>query len=84
MREAEYNRGRELFLLIALLFLLVFNYPLMLAFNRTHPVFGVPLIILYLLGGWLLFIVIIFLSVRTLGRKEDEERLGEDEGRNGP
>jgi hypothetical protein len=83
MKEAKYNRGRELCLLISLLFLLVFNYPLVLAFNRTLPVFGIPLIILYLLGGWLLFIFVTFLVVRNPGRNEGEVP-EEEEGRNGP
>jgi TRAP-type C4-dicarboxylate transport system permease small subunit len=83
MKEAKHNRSRELCLLISLLFLLVFNYPLVLAFNRTLPVFGIPLIILYLLGGWLLFIFVIFLVVRNLGRNEGEVP-EEEEGRTGP
>ena len=83
MKEAKHNRSRELCLLISLLFLLVFNYPLVLAFNRTLPVFGIPLIILYLLGGWLLFIFVTFLVVRNLGRNEGEVP-EEEEGRNGP
>lgn len=83
MKEAKYKRSRDLCLLIFLLFLLAFNYPLVLAFNRTVPVFGIPLIILHLLGGWLLFIVIIFLAVRNLGGNEGKELPEEDEGLNG-
>ena len=84
MKAAKRNRSRELCLLISLLFLIAFNYPLVLAFNRTDTVFGIPLLILHLLGGWLLFIVAIFLVARNLGGHGGEGRPGGDEGRNSP
>jgi hypothetical protein len=84
MKAAKRNQSRERCFLVSLLFLIVFNYPLVLAFNRTTPVFGIPLVILHLLGGWLLFIVVIFLIVRNLGRDEGEESPKADEGRNRP
>lgn len=81
MNAEKSNHGRDLCLLVSLLLLVFFNYPLVLAFNRTTLVFGIPLLILYLLGGWLLFIVVIFLIVRNLGRNGHEEDPGSEQGR---
>jgi hypothetical protein len=83
MNSPGRRRSRELCLLVSLLFLLLFNYPLVLPFNRTTPVLGIPLGIFYLLGGWLLFIGIIFLISRNLGGRERGKRPGTEGRREG-
>lgn len=67
-----------------MLFLILFNYPLVLPFNRTTPVFGIPLLILHLLGGWLLFIVVAFFVARQLGRNGPDGRSGSEGGQDRP
>lgn len=36
---------------------LLFNYPLLMLFDRRVVVFGIPLVTLYLFAAWLLIIV---------------------------
>lgn len=56
---------------LAALFLLgcaLFNYPLLALFNRPAWVFGIPLLYVFLFGGWLALIVLMALAIE---RRED-------------
>jgi uncharacterized membrane protein (DUF485 family) len=72
--------SRETWLLYCLLFLVAFNFPFVLIFNRTLTVLGIPLLIAYLLVAWLLFILAIFLIVRQLDRLNETVTSDVDEG----
>ena len=61
----------------ALVYLVAFTYPVVALFNRQTPVLGVPLILCYLLGGWLLFILLLFIFCRRqrrIAREKSSER----------
>jgi len=79
MKASKHDHSKGVWLLCTLLYVVVFNYPFVQIFNRVKSIFGIPLVILCLLGGWLLFIAVIFLFVRKLNRhiedasSEDEE-----------
>ncbi len=59
------KRGKLLFLFGILVFAL-FNYPLLKIFNRDLCWIGIPILIYYFFGAWLLAIVILALSKRFL------------------
>ncbi len=53
--------------------LLLTNYPLIQIFNLPVSVFGMPLIVAYLLGIWLLGIVVLYLLAKTLAKYSDRD-----------
>lgn len=61
-------------ILIALLLLLLFNYPLLTAANKPIRVMGFPVLYLYLAFLWLLGIVLLWLQSfhHRQSRKPDE------------
>ncbi len=73
---------RDAWLLGCLAALVGFNYPFVGIFNRLTPLGGVPLSLLWLLGGWLLLILWIYLLVRHIKRttlEEEDDEPGGDE-----
>jgi hypothetical protein len=46
---------------------LLFSFPLMTAFDQPTTVFGVPLLIVWLFGAWLVLIAITAWMVRRTG-----------------
>ena len=53
--------------------LMVTNYPLVQIFNQPVSVLGISLMVAYLLGIWLLGIVVLFTLARILGRFSGKE-----------
>lgn len=51
--------------------LLLTNYPLIQIFNQPLSLSGIPLMVVYLLGIWLLSIGVLFILTRALGRSSD-------------
>jgi hypothetical protein len=49
------------------------NYPLVQVFNQPLSLLGMPLLVAYLLGIWLLGIVVLFILARILGRFPGKE-----------
>lgn len=52
---------------------LLTNYPLVQIFNLPVTVWGIPLMVAYLLGIWLLGIVVLFFLAKTLARYSDQD-----------
>lgn len=52
--------------------LLFTNYPLLQIFNQPASVGGIPLMVAYLLGIWLVGIVVLFGLTRALARSSDK------------
>jgi O-antigen/teichoic acid export membrane protein len=46
--------------------LLLTNYPLLQIFNQPQSLSGIPLMVVYLLGIWLLGIVVLFILSKAL------------------
>lgn len=65
---------REAWVICFVLGLVMLNFPFLHIFNKDVQVFGIPLIILYLLIGWPLSIVVVALFSLLLGSREEEER----------
>jgi hypothetical protein len=53
--------------------LLLTNYPLLQIFNQPASLGGIPLMIVYLLGIWLLGILVLFRLTRALARSSDKD-----------
>lgn len=54
------------------IFFLLLNYPLLSLVNDPRRVLGVPVLYGYLLGIWLLFIVILYLVVERTTKTDGE------------
>ena len=53
--------------------LLLTNYPLIQIFNQPLSLGGIPLMVVYLLGIWLLGIAILFILTRALEQTSDKD-----------
>jgi hypothetical protein len=53
--------------------LLLTNYPFLQIFNQPLSLGGIPLIIVYLLGLWLLGVAVLFVLTKTLARTLDKD-----------
>jgi hypothetical protein len=53
--------------------LLLTNYPLLQIFNQPLSLGGIPLMLVYLLGIWLLGIFVLFRLTRALAQSSDKD-----------
>lgn len=60
----------KLWALLGILIFLLLNYPLLQIFNRDYLLGGIPLLVLYLLGVWLLAIAGLYALGRRLISRE--------------
>lgn len=68
------NKKHQRLLGLFLLFLLLFNYPIISIVNRPVVVGGVPLLYLYLFGAWLIMIILLAWVVkRQINQKDGYE-----------
>jgi Sec-independent protein secretion pathway component TatC len=51
--------------------LMLTNYPLIQIFNQPLSLIGIPMMLLYLLGIWLLAIVVLYILTKALARSSD-------------
>ena len=49
------------------------NYPLLQIFNQPQSLGGIPLMVVYLLGIWLLGIVVLFILSKALAQSSDKD-----------
>lgn len=82
MKDPNPARLWEAWVLCFLLGVVMINFPFIQIFNKTTPVLGIPLLIFYLMLGWPVSILVIYLFSRNLGRAPEEET--KEEGRKGP
>ncbi len=76
-RFFKHLRLMESWVLFFLLGILMMNYPFIHIFNKNVQLFGVPLLFLYLMGGWAISICVIYLFIRALaenGNQREERR----------
>jgi len=60
------TKRSKLLVLLGFLVFSLFNYPLVKIFNRNLCWVGIPVLIYYFFGAWLLAIVILLVSKRLL------------------
>jgi hypothetical protein len=63
----KHRRKGERLIALALLGLLLFNYPLLSLFSTERTVFGVPVLYAYLFASWGLLIGLMALVLRKSG-----------------
>lgn len=64
---------KEAWILFFVLGIIMINYPFIHIFNKTTPVFGIPLLILYLFVGWPISILVTYCFCRCLRTESPEE-----------
>jgi len=64
---------REAWVIFFMLGLVMLNFPFLHIFNKDVQIFGIPLIILYLMIGWPLSIVVVYLFSLLLGSEAAED-----------
>jgi len=75
MKTPEPSQLKEAWILCFLLGVIMLNYPFIHIFNKDSTLLGIPILILYLMIGWPLSILVIFLFTRLL-RNEEADRRG--------
>ncbi|HEY5975224.1 MAG TPA: hypothetical protein VIU41_10815 [Geobacteraceae bacterium] len=73
-RLLKHLRLRESWVIFFILGIIMMNYPFIHIFNKTERVFGIPLLLLYLQGGWLVSITVIYLFTRAIPPDDKEDR----------
>ncbi len=71
MRPKNPLHLREAWVIFFVLGLVMLNFPFLHIFNKDVQVFGIPLIVLYLLIGWPLSIVVVAFFSYFLGAQDD-------------
>lgn len=66
MKSANPIRLKESWVLCFLLGLVMLNYPFIEIFNKPSTIFGIPTLVLYLMIGWPVSILVIFLFTRQI------------------
>lgn len=56
---------RESWIIFFILGIIMMNFPFLHIFNKAHLLFGLPLLFLYLVGGWFISICVIYLFMRA-------------------
>lgn len=81
MRRPNPFQYKDAWLAFFVLGIIMLNYPFLVIFNKTTPIFGIPLLFLYFFIGWPLSIVVIFMFSRHVSstRNEEEEHDNGDE-----
>ena len=64
-RESTMHQ-RQVWLIFFFLGCIMLNFPFIQIFNRFDSILGLPLLVLYLLVGWPLSIIVIYLFSRSL------------------
>jgi hypothetical protein len=86
MKDSNSSHLKEAWVLCFILGIIMLNYPFLHIFNKDRLVFDIPLLVLYLLVGWPVSILVIFLFTRSLKTKNhnngsrSDSRKGKKEG----
>ena len=64
---------REAWVIFFFLGVVMLNYPFLHIFNKSTPIFGIPLLVLYLMIGWPLSIVVVYVFSVYLGKESDQD-----------
>nr|WP_320048255.1 hypothetical protein [uncultured Desulfuromonas sp.] len=73
MAKQSTMQKRQVWLIFFCLGIIMLNFPFMQIFNRLDTVFGIPLLIFYLMVGWPLSIVVVYLFSASLEEKPQQQ-----------
>jgi hypothetical protein len=79
MKSNNPVRLKESWVLCFLLGLIMLNYPFIEIFNKPALLFGIPILVLYLMIGWPISIFVIFLFTRHIGDEKSDPGSAADE-----
>ncbi len=74
MKPTEPHRLHEAWVLCFLLGCIMLNYPFIHIFNKAETFLGIPILVLYLLAGWPISILVIWLFSRQLGHDDRDSQ----------
>lgn len=77
MRTPNPIRLKDSWVLCFALGVVMLNFPFIEIFNKSATLFGVPVLILYLMLGWPASILVIFLFSRQLGNNHEPQEPAE-------
>jgi hypothetical protein len=71
----KHLRLKESWVIFFILGIIMMNYPFISIFNKPVMLFGIPLLYLYLLVGWVasIFVVYLFIKALSLPNHHDDE-----------
>jgi hypothetical protein len=72
MRAKNPLRLREGWIIFFVLGVVMLNFPFLHIFNKDILIFGTPLIVLYLMAGWPISIVVVYLFSLLLDIEEED------------
>jgi hypothetical protein len=72
MRAKNPLRLREGWIIFFVLGVVMLNFPFLHIFNKDILIFGTPLIVLYLMAGWPISIVVVYLFSLLLDTEEED------------
>lgn len=70
---------KESWVIFFVLGLIMLNYPFLHIFNKSVTIFGLPLMFIYITGGWFISILVIFLFSQSIKLKEPHSGDPEDQ-----
>jgi hypothetical protein len=68
---------RESWIIFFILGIIMLNYPFLHIFNKPVEIFGLPVLLIYIIGGWAASILVIYLFTKSIksGDDNDNDRL---------
>lgn len=79
MRPPSSDRLKEAWVLCFILGIIMLNYPFLEIFNKPVELFDIPLLIWYLMIGWLFSIFVIYLFTRHIGKQAQQSDSSHEE-----
>jgi len=67
-------RLRETWVIFFILGIIMMNYPFLHIFNKNVIIYSIPLLYVYIIGGWALSILVIYLFTKAIHNENDDDR----------
>jgi hypothetical protein len=74
----ERLRLKESWLIFFILGIIMLNYPFLHIFNKSTSIFSVPILFIYIYGGWSFSILVIYLFTKSIHTEADNKDRNED------
>ena len=83
MKDPRSAQLKEAWVLCFILGVIMLNYPFIHIFNKDTLIFGIPTLVLYLLVGWPISILVIYLFTKNLnnGSGPGDSQSGQGKGK---
>jgi len=65
---ANKSKKERLWIVLGILSFILVNYPFLQIFNRDTLLIGIPMLVFYLFGFWILAIVLLYIYMHVLRR----------------